>query len=94
MIPEAAIAMLACARIGAPTGGVWRLLCRAPDRLIGEAKAVITADGGFRKDKPVSLKPAVDAALAEGACPSVQSALVVQRTKQPTEMTEGRDVVA
>ena len=95
MVPEAAIAMLACARIGAPHsvvfGGFSAEALR--DRLIdGEAKAVITADGGFRKDKPVSLKPAVDAALADGACPSVQSVLVVQRTKQPVEMVDGRDV--
>ena len=95
MIPEAAIAMLACARIGAPHsvvfGGFSAEALR--DRLIdGDAKAVITADGGFRKDKAVSLKPAVDAALAGDACPSVKSVLVVQRTKQPTEMTDGRDV--
>ena len=95
MIPEAAIAMLACARIGAPHsvvfGGFSAEALR--DRLIdGEAKAVITADGGFRKDKAVSLKPAVDAALAGGACPSVSSVLVVQRTKQDTDMTAGRDV--
>jgi len=94
MVPEAAIAMLACARIGAPHsvvfGGFSAEALR--DRLIdGEAKAVITADGGFRKDKPVSLKPAVDAALADGACPSVTGVLVVQRTKQPVEMVEGRD---
>ena len=95
MIPEAAIAMLACARIGAPHsvvfGGFSAEALR--DRLIdGDAKAVITADGGFRKDKAVSLKPAVDAALAGDACPSVKSVLVVQRTKQPTDMTDGRDV--
>jgi acetyl-CoA synthetase len=94
MVPEAAIAMLACARIGAPHsvvfGGFSAEALR--DRLIdGEAKAVITADGGFRKDKPVSLKPAVDAALADGSCPTVQSVLVVQRTKQAVEMAEGRD---
>jgi acetyl-CoA synthetase len=94
MVPEAAIAMLACARIGAPHsvvfGGFSAEALR--DRLIdGEAKAVITADGGFRKDKPVSLKPAVDAALADGSCPTVQSVLVVQRTKQTVEMAEGRD---
>ena len=91
MVPEAAIAMLACARIGAPHsvvfGGFSAEALR--DRLIdGEAKAVITADGGFRKDKPVALKPAVDAALAEGSCPTVQSVLVVQRTKQSVEMVE------
>ena len=95
MIPEAAIAMLACARIGAPHsvvfGGFSAEALR--DRLIdGEAKAVITADGGFRKDKAVALKPAVDAALADGACPSVQSVLVVQRTKDSVTMAEGRDL--
>ena len=94
MVPEAAIAMLACARIGAPHsvvfGGFSAEALR--DRLNdGDVKAVITADGGFRKDKPVSLKPAVDAALADGACPTVQSVLVVQRTKQPVEMVAGRD---
>ena len=62
MVPEAAIAMLACARIGAPHsvvfGGFSADALR--DRLIdGQAKAVITADGGFRKDTPVALKPRV-----------------------------------
>ncbi len=94
MIPEAAIAMLACARIGAPHsvvfGGFSAEALR--DRLIdGNAKAVITADGGFRKDKSVPLKPAVDAALGNGACPSVQSVLVVQRINTPTAMQSGRD---
>ncbi|HYP04312.1 MAG TPA: acetate--CoA ligase, partial [Cyanobium sp.] len=93
MVPEAAIAMLACARIGAPHsvvfGGFSAEALR--DRLIdGQAKAVITADGGFRKDKPVSLKPAVDQALAEG-CPSVQHVLVVRRTGQEAGMVPGRD---
>ncbi len=94
MLPEAAIAMLACARIGAPHsvvfGGFSAEALR--DRLIdGNAKAVITADGGFRKDKSVSLKPAVDEALANGACPNVQSVLVVQRTKESVLIEEGRD---
>jgi acetyl-CoA synthetase len=94
MVPEAAIAMLACARIGAPHsvvfGGFSAEALR--DRLIdGEAKAVITADGGFRKDKAVPLKPAVDAALAEGACPTVEHVLVVRRTGEPTPMTPARD---
>jgi len=83
MVPEAAIAMLACARIGAPHsvvfGGFSADALR--DRLIdGEAKAVITADGGFRKDKPVPLKPAVDEALCgNGGAPSVEHVLVVKR---------------
>ena len=94
MVPEAAIAMLACARIGAPHsvvfGGFSADALR--DRLIdGEAKAVITADGGFRKDKPVALKPAVDEALAGGVVPSVQAVLVVQRTKGAVTMEPGRD---
>ena len=95
MVPEAAIAMLACARIGAPHsvvfGGFSAEALR--DRLNdGQVKAVITADGGFRKDKAVSLKPAVDAALAGGAAPSVEHVLVVQRTRQECVMESGRDV--
>jgi acetyl-CoA synthetase len=94
MVPEAAIAMLACARIGAPHsvvfGGFSAEALR--DRLIdGDAKLVITADGGFRKDKAVPLKPAVDEALAQG-CPSVAKVLVVQRTGEATPMLEGRDI--
>ncbi|MEB3156668.1 MAG: acetate--CoA ligase [Cyanobacteriota bacterium] len=94
MVPEAAIAMLACARIGAPHsvvfGGFSAEALR--DRLIdGAAKAVITADGGFRKDKAVPLKPAVDEALAEGACPTVEHVLVVRRTGGAVSMAEGRD---
>ena len=95
MVPEAAIAMLACARIGAPHsvvfGGFSAEALR--DRLIdGDAKAVITADGGFRKDKAVALKPAVDAALAGGVCPTVEHVLVVRRTGEPTAMEAGRDL--
>ena len=94
MVPEAAIAMLACARIGAPHsvvfGGFSADALR--DRLIdGEVKLVITADGGFRKDKAVALKPAVDEALADRAVPSVRSVLVVQRTKAEVTMQQGRD---
>ncbi len=95
MIPEAAIAMLACARIGAPHSVVFggfsseALKARLLD---AEAKVVITADGGFRKDKIVPLKPAVDEALKDNAVPSVQKVLVVQRTKQDIEMVSDRDV--
>lgn len=94
MIPEAAIAMLACARIGAVHGVVFggfsaeALKERLND---AEAKLVITADGGFRKDKVVALKEQVDLALADKACPSVENVLVVQRTKEPITMIEGRD---
>ncbi|NBY59597.1 MAG: acetate--CoA ligase, partial [Synechococcaceae bacterium LLD_019] len=93
MLPEAAIAMLACARIGAAHsvvfGGFSAEALR--DRLNdGKAKMVITADGGFRKDKAVGLKLAVDDALSQG-CESVQKVLVVQRTKQKVGMQNGRD---
>jgi acetyl-CoA synthetase len=95
MIPEAAIAMLACARIGAVHsvvfGGFSAEALR--DRLNdGQAKLVITADGGFRKDAAVGLKVQVDKALANNAAPSVTNVLVVQRTKQQIEMESGRDV--
>ena len=95
MIPEAAVAMLACARIGAAHtvvfGGFSAEALR--DRLNdAEAKVVITADGGFRKDKAMGLKPAVDDALKDNAVPSVTNVLVVQRTKQDVDWTEGRDV--
>jgi acetyl-CoA synthetase len=93
MVPEAAIAMLACARIGAPHsvvfGGFSAEALR--DRLLdGAAKAVITADGGFRKDKAVPLKPAVDQALDHG-CPTVEHVLVVRRTGEAVTMQDGRD---
>ncbi|MBD1878725.1 acetate--CoA ligase [Coleofasciculus sp. FACHB-T130] len=95
MIPEAAIAMLACARIGAAHsvvfGGFSAEALR--DRLIdGQAKVVVTADGGWRKDAIVPLKDQVDKALADGAVPSVQNVLVVKRTGQEIYMqTGGRD---
>jgi acetyl-CoA synthetase len=94
MIPEAAIAMLACARIGAPHsvvfGGFSAEALR--DRLNdAEAKLVITADGGWRKDAIVPLKEQVDKALAQNAAPSVKNVLVVQRTQQKTPMEPGRD---
>ncbi|NEQ98326.1 MAG: acetate--CoA ligase [Cyanothece sp. SIO2G6] len=94
MIPEAAIALLACARIGAPHtvvfGGFSAEALR--DRLVdGKAKAVITADGGFRKDKAVPLKVAVDKALENDGAPTVEKVLVVQRTKEAVTMVPDRD---
>ncbi|MGC1394299.1 MAG: acetate--CoA ligase [Coleofasciculaceae cyanobacterium] len=94
MIPEAAIAMLACARIGAPHGVVFGGFSAEAlrDRLNdGKAKLVITADGGWRKDAIVPLKPQVDKALANNSVPSVENVLVVQRTQQEIEMEPGRD---
>ena len=95
MIPEAAVAMLACARIGAAHtvvfGGFSAEALR--DRLNdAAAKVVITADGGFRKDKAMPLKPAVDQALDGGAVPSVTNVLVVQRTQQEVTWIGDRDV--
>ncbi len=93
MIPEAAYAMLACARIGAihsvVFGGFSAEALR--DRILdAEAKVVITADGAYRKSKPYMLKPVVDAAL-EGGCPSVEKVLVVQRNFEDIVWIAGRD---
>jgi acetyl-CoA synthetase len=81
MIPEAAVAMLACARIGALHSVVFggfsvdALSTRIQD---ADAKLVITADGGYRRGKPSALKPTVDEAVAQ--CPSIEHVLVVRRT--------------
>jgi len=93
MIPELAIALLACARIGAPHnvvfGGFSAEALR--DRINDAgAKLVVTADGGYRRGEPHALKPAVDEAL-EG-CPCVERVIVVKRTGQATAMKSGRDV--
>ena len=93
MIPEAAIAMLACARIGAPHSVVFggfsadALLSRIQD---ADAKIVITADGGFRKGSANALKPAVDDALKGET--NVEHVLVVKRTGQDVEWHDSRDV--
>jgi len=93
LIPEAVVAMLACARIGAIHSVVFggfsaeALLSRIQD---ADAKLVITADGGFRKGAAFALKPAVDEAL-QGQT-NVTNVLVVQRTKQETAWVEGRDL--
>ena len=93
LIPEAVVAMLACARIGAIHSVVFggfsadALLSRIQD---ADAKLVITADGGFRKGAAFALKPAVDEALKGQT--NVTSVLVVQRTKQETAWVQGRDL--
>ena len=94
MIPEAMFAMLACARIGAPHSVVFGGFSSEAlkDRLIdGNAKFVITADGGFRKDKVIELKKAVDAAIESGADEVVEKVVVVQRTKKNISMVDDRD---
>ena len=95
MIPELPIAMLACARLGAPHTVIFggfsaeSLQGRIEDTT---AKLLITADGGWRRGKPVDLKDAADEAVA--ASPSIEHVLVVRRLgdAQPTPMTAGRDV--
>ncbi|MCL3817372.1 acetate--CoA ligase [Aeromicrobium wangtongii] len=93
MIPEAVIAMLACARLGAPhtvVFGGFSADALSSRILDCDAKVVITADGGFRRGAPSALKPAVDEALEK--CPDVTGVLVVRRTGQEVDWTEGRDV--
>jgi acetyl-CoA synthetase len=94
MIPEAAVAMLACARIGAAHSVVFggfsadALISRIQD---ADATLVITSDGGFRKGAAFPLKPVVDEALAGGAH-NVKNVLVVRRTGEETKWTSGRDI--
>ncbi|WP_189349004.1 acetate--CoA ligase [Zhihengliuella salsuginis] len=93
MIPEAVITMLACARIGAVHSVVFggfsadALRSRIDD---AEAKLVVTADGTWRRGKPSSLKPAVDAALAAPGH-TVENVVVVKRNSEPTEWNDGLD---
>jgi acetyl-CoA synthetase len=93
MVPELPIAMLACARIGAPHSVVFggfssdALRDRIND---AEARLVITADGAWRRGQVVPLKESADTAMAE--TPSIERCLVVRRTGQDVAMQEGRDV--
>ena len=92
LIPELAISMLACARIGATHSVIFggfssvALIDRIND---ASCKLVVTADGGWRRGKEVKLKPAVDEALKQ--TPSVKSCIVVRRTGEPVHMEAGRD---
>ncbi|GAB3354680.1 acetate--CoA ligase [Modestobacter lapidis] len=93
MIPEAVVSMLACARIGAVHMVVFGGF--SPDALASritdaDAKVVITSDGGYRRGAPSALKPNVDEALTKTE--GVRSVVVVRRTEQDIEWTEGRDV--
>lgn len=95
LVPEAVVAMLACARLGATHSVVFggfsaeSLRDRVND---SSCKAVITADGGHRRGQVVQLKSVVDKALEWGACPSVKSVIVLQRTGNEVSMTAGRDI--
>jgi acetyl-CoA synthetase len=93
MIPELAVAMLACTRIGAPHTVVFGGFSATAlsDRINdAQAKAVITADGGYRRGAASGLKVNVDEALK--STPTIQKTLVVRRTGQDVDWTEGRDV--
>jgi len=92
MVPEAAIAMLACARIGAVHSVIFGGFSSASisDRIEDSgATAIITADGGFRRGKVVALKANVDAAI-EGN-DQIKNVIVLQRCKNNVTMAEGRD---
>jgi acetyl-CoA synthetase len=93
MVPELPIAMLACARIGAPHSVIFGGF--APDAVRerihdAESTVLITADGGFRRGSMVPLKKNADEALKE--CPDVKTVVVLKRTKQDVNMQAGRDV--
>ena len=93
MVPEAAVAMLACARIGAIHSVVFGGF--SPDSLAGRIRdcdscCVITADEGVRGGKPIPLKANTDAALE--SCPTVKKVFVVERTKGAIDWKDGRDI--
>ena len=93
MVPETAIAMLACTRIGAPHSVIFGGF--APDAVKerihdAESTVLITADGGWRRGGIVPLKKNVDEALLE--CPEVKTVIVLKRTGQEIAMEPGRDI--
>ena len=93
MVPEAAVAMLACARIGAIHSVVFGGF--SPDSLAGRIRdcdscCVITADEGVRGGKPIPLKANTDAALE--SCPTVKKVFVVERTRGAIDWKDGRDI--
>jgi len=93
MVPELAIAMLACARIGAPHSVIFggfsaeAITDRVDD---AKAKLLITCDGAWRRGNVVPLKDNCDTAMASS--PSIEHCVVVERTRQGVHMEEGRDV--
>ena len=92
MIPELAISVLACARIGAIHSVVFAGFSAsaiAARILDSDCKLVITADGGFRGNKTIDLKSIVDEALVK--CPCVDKVLLVKRTNTPINIQDGRD---
>jgi acetyl-CoA synthetase len=93
MVPELAIAMLACARIGAIHSIIFAGFSASAlaDRIIdAEAKVVITADGGFRGNKSIPLKSIVDEALEK--CPTIVTSIVLKRTEEEISWVTDRDI--
>jgi len=93
MIPEAAVAMLACARVGAVHSVVFAGFSATAlaDRINDcEAKMVLTSDGNFRGKKKIAVKAVVDQALEHTT--TIETVIVAQRTKQEVTMVEGRDI--
>ncbi|MEZ0484145.1 acetate--CoA ligase [Fibrella aquatica] len=93
MVPELAIAVLACARIGAIHSVVFGGFSAQSiaDRINdAQCKLIITADGAYRGNKEISLKGTVDDALI--GCPTVERVIVMTRTRTPVAMLKGRDV--
>ncbi|RYC71593.1 MULTISPECIES: acetate--CoA ligase [Spirosoma] len=93
MVPELAIAVLACARIGAIHSVVFGGFSAQSiaDRINdAQCRLVITADGAYRGNKEIPLKSVVDDALI--GCPSVEKVIVMTRTRTPVAMLKGRDV--
>jgi acetyl-CoA synthetase len=93
MVPELAIAVLACARIGAVHSVVFGGFSAQSiaDRLQdAKAEYIVTCDGTFRGNKEIPLKPVIDDALVQ--CPFVKRVIVLTRTRTPVSMIKGRDV--
>ena len=93
MVPELAIAVLACARIGAVHSVVFGGFSAQSiaDRINdAQCKVVVTADGAYRGNKEIPLKSTVDDALI--GCPGVQKVIVLTRTRTPVSMLKGRDI--
>ncbi|OGE91205.1 MAG: acetate--CoA ligase [Candidatus Doudnabacteria bacterium RIFCSPHIGHO2_01_FULL_50_11] len=93
-IPEVAVAMLACVKMGIVHSVVYAgFSAQAIQKRVedAEAKVIITTDGSFRRGKTLSLKEVVDQALSAG-CPSIQHSIIVQHAKNPVTMKEGRDL--
>ena len=92
MVPEAVVAMLACARIGAIHSVIFGGFSgeALKDRILDAgAKLVVTADGGYRRGSVFALKPQVDQAVSGAPC--VENVIVVKRGGNPVEMVAGRD---